>query len=158
MATGLEDGSDFVYVWSRADESEESEPLINRFNCQMGRGRTTTGMIVASLIATIQMDNLPSEIADDLLDESYDPGHGTEAEQYLDGEYKTILQLVTVLSHGKRTFRAASDHYIETASSDQQRPNGSRTRQSIRWRACKTCAKQSTREFMLFTRSSASRF
>lgn len=28
-----------------------------RFNCQMGRGRTTTGMIAASLIARITLEN-----------------------------------------------------------------------------------------------------
>jgi hypothetical protein len=78
---------------------------MNSFNCQMGRGRTTTGMIVASLIATIRMDDKSAESTEDLLEEPFESndGHGTDAEQYLAGEYKTILQLVTVLSHGKRT-------------------------------------------------------
>jgi hypothetical protein len=45
-------------------------------------------MIVASLIATIRMDDMKAERAEDLLDESYDDDdHSTDAEQYLAGEY-----------------------------------------------------------------------
>lgn len=85
----------------------------------MGRGRTTTGMIVASLIATIQLDDMDTYRIDDLMADDYvDGDYSTDASQYLNGEspltlagssadligeYKTILQLVTVLSHGKRT-------------------------------------------------------
>ncbi|KAH7106320.1 inositol hexakisphosphate-domain-containing protein [Auriculariales sp. MPI-PUGE-AT-0066] len=76
------------------------------FNCQMGRGRTTSGMVVASLVSTIlelpkgweavEQDE-PEEDAD-----LYDLIEGFSDEQvYLSGEYKTILQLVGVLSNGK---------------------------------------------------------
>ncbi|KIP04476.1 hypothetical protein PHLGIDRAFT_75887 [Phlebiopsis gigantea 11061_1 CR5-6] len=80
------------------------------FNCQMGRGRTTTGMVTACLIATTatwnKQDNEapPPEESDGM--EIYDSMDGpSEEEAYLQGEYKTILQLVGVLSHGKMAKR-----------------------------------------------------
>ncbi|GJE96251.1 inositol hexakisphosphate-domain-containing protein [Phanerochaete sordida] len=76
------------------------------FNCQMGRGRTTTGMVTACLIATTSKwekceDHAPTP--EDMENtEIYDSMDGySEEEAYLQGEYKTILQLVAVLSHGK---------------------------------------------------------
>ncbi|KAG7451357.1 uncharacterized protein BT62DRAFT_942232 [Guyanagaster necrorhizus] len=80
------------------------------FNCQMGRGRTTTGMVTACLIST--MMNWNSE-ANDILshDEAvkvFDSIDGySEEEAYRQGEYKTILQLVGVLSRGKVAKRLA---------------------------------------------------
>ncbi|KAI0317069.1 inositol hexakisphosphate-domain-containing protein [Amylostereum chailletii] len=78
------------------------------FNCQMGRGRTTTGMITASLIATtMNWDEQASEGSATQEDtenspEEYDYHDGpSEEEAYLQGEYKIILQLVGILSHGK---------------------------------------------------------
>ncbi|KAJ7707320.1 inositol hexakisphosphate-domain-containing protein [Mycena rosella] len=80
------------------------------FNCQMGRGRTTTGMVAACLIATtMSWDGQepkydPEEVAPD----SYDSMDGpSEEEAYLQGEYKTILQLVGVLTYGKLAKRLA---------------------------------------------------
>nr|XP_018260510.1 uncharacterized protein I303_07432 [Kwoniella dejecticola CBS 10117]OBR82668.1 hypothetical protein I303_07432 [Kwoniella dejecticola CBS 10117] len=92
IAEGLNQGTDFV------------------FNCQMGRGRTTTGMTVACLIASIDSN-------DDAIDVDYSDDESDEQEpimetnQYLKGEYKTILQLVTVMSHGKEAKKLA-DHAI----------------------------------------------
>ncbi|KXN91655.1 Paladin [Leucoagaricus sp. SymC.cos] len=76
------------------------------FNCQMGRGRTTTGMITACLIASTQQwtgqEQQLAEREPITEAEIYDPIDGlSEEEAYLQGEYKTILQLVGVLSHGK---------------------------------------------------------
>ncbi|KAF8525934.1 inositol hexakisphosphate-domain-containing protein [Hysterangium stoloniferum] len=72
------------------------------FNCQMGRGRTTTGMVAACLISTILTQELPQSILEqndiDLVD--VDDGPSSE-EVYSQGEYKVILQLVGVLSFGK---------------------------------------------------------
>ncbi|KAJ7249237.1 inositol hexakisphosphate-domain-containing protein [Mycena haematopus] len=79
------------------------------FNCQMGRGRTTTGMVVACLIATTMNWNgkEPKYDQEDLTN-TYDPMDGpSEEEAYLQGEYKTILQLVGVLSYGKLAKRLA---------------------------------------------------
>ncbi|KAF9561985.1 hypothetical protein CPC08DRAFT_707027 [Agrocybe pediades] len=75
------------------------------FNCQMGRGRTTTGMISACLISSTMSwpDHMNEIVAEDERTlEMYDAMDGpSEEEVYLAGEYKTILQLVGVLSHGK---------------------------------------------------------
>ncbi|KAI0264344.1 inositol hexakisphosphate-domain-containing protein [Gloeopeniophorella convolvens] len=75
------------------------------FNCQMGRGRTTTGMITACLIATTmnwkEGEVIPQTEPETIL-EDYDNIDGpSEEEAYLQGEYKIILQLVGILSHGK---------------------------------------------------------
>jgi hypothetical protein len=95
------------------------------FNCQMGRGRTTTGMISACLVSSTSSwnSNVDPAAADDEISDVtvYDTMDGpSEEEVYLagklhnsrvavimlnalcsTGEYKTILQLVGVLSHGK---------------------------------------------------------
>ncbi|KAJ7873158.1 inositol hexakisphosphate-domain-containing protein [Mycena leptocephala] len=79
------------------------------FNCQMGRGRTTTGMVAACLVATTMNWNgkEPKYDETDLAD-TYDSMDGpSEEEAYLQGEYKTILQLVGVLSYGKLAKRLA---------------------------------------------------
>ncbi|OCF37043.1 hypothetical protein I316_00947 [Kwoniella heveanensis BCC8398] len=87
IAAGLDQGTDFV------------------FNCQMGRGRTTTGMTVAALIATIASDDQVLEMEYDEEGEGDDLEGMPERTQYLNGEYKTILQLVTVMKHGKEAKR-----------------------------------------------------
>lgn len=100
------------------------------FNCQMGRGRTTTGMVSACLVSTTlewnpetgEGNNLMALAQDDFEESQegfFDSMDGpSEEEAYrqgkpllsttLDcsdsssaGEYKTILQLVGVLSNGK---------------------------------------------------------
>ncbi|CCL99307.1 uncharacterized protein FIBRA_01323 [Fibroporia radiculosa] len=94
--------------------SGEAGDLI--FNCQMGRGRTTTGMVTACLIATtIHWDHAleSSMFVQPAEDDDYESGlerydlidGPSEEEAYLQGEYKTILQLVGVLSHGKMAKR-----------------------------------------------------
>ncbi|KAI9463218.1 inositol hexakisphosphate-domain-containing protein [Lactarius psammicola] len=96
------------------------------FNCQMGRGRTTTGMITACLIASsmnLERDECVPDVGLEGIVETYDAIDGpSEEEAYLQGtllpswrcvsiltdlsgEYKTILQLVGVLSHGKTAKR-----------------------------------------------------
>ncbi|KAJ6610725.1 inositol hexakisphosphate-domain-containing protein [Mycena sp. CBHHK59/15] len=80
------------------------------FNCQMGRGRTTTGMIAACLIATTMIWDCRKDKYDhdELIADTYDTMDGpSEEEAYLQGEYKTILQLVGVLSYGKIAKRLA---------------------------------------------------
>ncbi|KAK4685163.1 hypothetical protein P7C73_g4998, partial [Tremellales sp. Uapishka_1] len=80
---------------------DEEKDLV--FNCQMGRGRTTTGMVAAALISTITLEDMSIEPSVEDDDNEMEDGH--EAGQYLNGEYKTILQLVTVMSHGKQAKR-----------------------------------------------------
>ncbi|KAH9957448.1 inositol hexakisphosphate-domain-containing protein [Russula dissimulans] len=83
------------------------------FNCQMGRGRTTTGMVTACLIATsmnLKRDECVSGIDPDSIGEDYDAVDGpSEEEAYLQGEYKIILRLVGVLSYGKTAKRLTDD-------------------------------------------------
>ncbi|KIK55186.1 hypothetical protein GYMLUDRAFT_48165 [Collybiopsis luxurians FD-317 M1] len=83
------------------------------FNCQMGRGRTTTGMVSACLVSTTLEWNLENGEGNDLMalaqddfEENQDGFFNSmdgpsEEEAYRQGEYKTILQLVGVLSNGK---------------------------------------------------------
>ncbi|KAJ7649760.1 inositol hexakisphosphate-domain-containing protein [Roridomyces roridus] len=86
---GLTQGSDFV------------------FNCQMGRGRTTTAMVAACLIATTQNwdGGEPPKWEDEEI--TSDDDGLSEEKAYLQGGYKTILQLVGVLSCGKLAKRLA---------------------------------------------------
>lgn len=70
------------------------------FNCQMGRGRTTSGMVTACLIATVtywdslKVSNTPPEIA---VEEQYDSIDGpSEEEAYLQG----ILSYFCPYRHG----------------------------------------------------------
>jgi len=88
VRSGLEANGDFV------------------FNCQMGRGRTTTGMVTACLIATTDAwsdsEGQADPPAEDPQEEFYDSLDGpSEEEAYMQGEYKIILLLVGVLSRGK---------------------------------------------------------
>lgn len=92
------------------------------WNCQMGRGRTTTGMVIASLISTvahygeelfesdlsasivswsgfIQNDNASEDSYD--IDSTKDALNNREDELWLQGEYRSVLQLVAILRHGK---------------------------------------------------------
>lgn len=62
------------------------------FNCQMGRGRTTTGMITASLIASTMNWETKNESAveDGMTPGVYDPMDGpSEEETYLAGKSPT---------------------------------------------------------------------
>jgi len=62
-------------------------------------------MVTACLIATamnLKRDEYVPEVEPDGIADDYDAIDGpSEEEAYLQGEYKTILQLVGVLSHGK---------------------------------------------------------
>ncbi|KLO17434.1 hypothetical protein SCHPADRAFT_900700 [Schizopora paradoxa] len=89
------------------------------FNCQMGRGRTTTGMISACLVANLNAWDGTKESLAILREQTtnpdvpYDTLDGpSEEEAYLQGEYKIILQLVGVLSFGKSA-KAVSDRAID---------------------------------------------
>lgn len=92
------------------------------FNCQMGRGRTTSGMVAAVLIATVATRDVTQDPVEEdeesasglVMHDRYD---GYE-EAYLNGEYKTILRLVGVLSHGKIAKRLC-DRAIDTVDSVQ---------------------------------------
>ncbi|KZT41862.1 hypothetical protein SISSUDRAFT_1069720 [Sistotremastrum suecicum HHB10207 ss-3] len=89
------------------------------FNCQMGRGRTTTGMIVAALIEWTRYGS--AQLLEELIEEDlrYDSFDGiSEEDAYLRGEFKAILKLIGVLSYGKLAKRLA-DHAIDLMSDIQ---------------------------------------
>jgi protein-tyrosine phosphatase len=96
------------------------------WNCQMGRGRTTTGMVIAALVSTIaqrgeelfqSMDMNASIISafsgenDNLSNSAFLPPQtpaddsdtidNREDTLWLQGEYRTVLQIVAILRHGK---------------------------------------------------------
>ncbi|KAI9351265.1 inositol hexakisphosphate-domain-containing protein [Obelidium mucronatum] len=85
------------------------------FNCQMGRGRTTTGIVIACLLEMIVGNKtLKSSIPNGLLDEetpiSPMPFGSNGAiisendksyERYNAGEFKIILQLLSALEYGR---------------------------------------------------------
>lgn len=78
------------------------------------RGRTTTGMIISSLVYLIRNEvAVDSKMSPaDIGDEDYYNKH------YLAGEYKLILHLVSVLDHGKESKRFA-DFAIDMCSAIQ---------------------------------------
>ncbi len=106
------------------------------FNCQMGRGRTTTGMISACLVANLSAWDGTKESLAVLREQATNPDvpfdtldGPSEEEAYLQGEaphfirfstrtkgalgeYKIILQLVGVLSFGKSA-KAVTDKAID---------------------------------------------
>ncbi|KAJ3086244.1 hypothetical protein HK102_013370 [Quaeritorhiza haematococci] len=84
------------------------------FNCQMGRGRTTTGMIITCLMQMIVgNDRIFSDMQYVIEDEEAratitDTPTANEEDtraRYVNGEYKIILQLISVLQYGKLSKR-----------------------------------------------------
>jgi len=95
------------------------------FNCQMGRGRTTTGMIITMIYHQI----LNNEQDDDTMNYTNDTMNYTTtnaphtnthitANKYLMGEYKMILQLCQLLDQGQKAKRL-TDHCIDACSQMQ---------------------------------------
>ena len=89
------------------------------FNCQMGRGRTTTGMVVACLMRLIRTTTLQSNPQSPMNEES-DSNDSVDQEEnerkrYMRGEYKIILQQLRVLPHGKLS-KVYVDRAIDTCS------------------------------------------
>jgi hypothetical protein len=67
----------------------------------MGRGRTTQGTICATLISSVISEDAQDSVVEEPLSDD------SEANTYVNGEYKTILSLVSVLKHGKIAKRLA---------------------------------------------------
>ncbi|KAI8816483.1 inositol hexakisphosphate-domain-containing protein, partial [Fimicolochytrium jonesii] len=101
------------------------------FNCQMGRGRTTTGMIITCLVETIvgnhhlvAHSNPPQNESAQLTPPSWFPSSTspyTETDddqpeqvrrRYARGEYRLILRLLAVLTHGKHA-KLVTDNAID---------------------------------------------
>lgn len=106
-----------------------SQGSATAFNCQMGRGRTTTGMVIASLVSTIyhysdEILNYDAMNASMILaeegqtedakgatriEDAKDFLDSREDELLLQGEYRIILRLVGLLSHGKLAKRLVDE-------------------------------------------------
>ncbi|KAJ1570068.1 hypothetical protein HK096_003163 [Nowakowskiella sp. JEL0078] len=71
------------------------------FNCQMGRGRTTTGMAVACLIEMIVGNSFIFDISEDYIAVTGTENSDDIHQRYQNGDYKMILQLIAVLQYGK---------------------------------------------------------
>ena len=103
------------------------------FNCQMGRGRTTTGMVIACVLSQFLLDRSQSPVhlsngntsLEDLLEtklsilstkhsrENSEVPDANEKTRLLNGDFKIILRLLRVLQHGrlaKRLTDSAIDH------------------------------------------------
>lgn len=97
----------FVDRLAHLGKKENTENINSLFNCQMGRGRTSTGMIIACLmhmiIGNTHLKTMSSEEFGSL--ESMSQIHvdsiDFEETRYKKGEFKIILQLISVLQYGK---------------------------------------------------------
>ncbi|GAA5953720.1 hypothetical protein JCM8115_004129 [Rhodotorula mucilaginosa] len=95
---------------STALTGRDKENVGCAWNCQMGRGRTTTGMVACALVYRILYNKravfgLSASFMD--APEHGSSWDGRESEPLLNGEYKIVLQLVGVLQHGKLAKRLA---------------------------------------------------
>lgn len=99
----------FARLEERVEAALQHTEMAMAFNCQMGRGRTTSAMVAASLVASIlhphetSIQTPRSEVApgltSNLHDEDFDIRQADDP--YEQGEYKIIFQLMSVLQHGK---------------------------------------------------------
>ncbi|KAJ3357018.1 hypothetical protein HDU83_009188 [Entophlyctis luteolus] len=86
------------------------------FNCQMGRGRTTTGIVIACLfqmivgnkdVIKIRLDPVedvpqsPVGLLEAAMNDSFNSEANRIHERYSNGEYKIILQVVGALEYGR---------------------------------------------------------
>ena len=79
------------------------------FNCQMGRGRTTTGMVITGLIFSL----VYPQYMRDLRNQATTPAESPD--QYNQGLYKCILQLIALLKNGL-TIKSCVDLVIDECS------------------------------------------
>ncbi|MBM3464537.1 MAG: hypothetical protein FJX76_20775 [Armatimonadetes bacterium] len=96
---------------NRLKDVDPDAPMI--FNCHAGRGRTTTGMVIAGLLRRAQNDSDKDESVT-----RSRPVHEDIREQgkYKRGEYKVILGLIDVLERGPKSKQEADaviDQYAD---------------------------------------------
>ncbi|KAG5478759.1 hypothetical protein LSCM1_06163 [Leishmania martiniquensis] len=97
-----------------AKHLDRRETLSFVFNCQMGRGRTTTGMVICCLLIGLVIPEYYDE-----LHNSYQTSLYVDAESDLGrGEYSVIVQLKRVLAQG-RTAKYQVDLVLEACSQMQ---------------------------------------
>lgn len=82
------------------------------FNCQMGRGRTTTGMVIASIILRCKARDFP------ILDPQASSTTFGFEESIRRGNLKIIMRLLSLLEHGRQS-KLLADHAINACSQVQ---------------------------------------
>lgn len=91
-----DDFDDLVMTSKMAVSSQEDVRLI--FNCQMGRGRTTTALIIGSLLSLwkddtlLTLSSMPKRKNDQTTQSK-----SSEAIRFLNGDYQSILRLVRIV-------------------------------------------------------------
>ncbi|CAJ1989048.1 protein of unknown function - conserved [Leishmania donovani] len=97
-----------------AKHLDRRETLSFVFNCQMGRGRTTTGMVICCLLIGLVIPEYYDELHNAYRDSLY-----ADTESDLGrGEYSVIVQLKRVLAQG-RTAKYQVDLVLEACSKMQ---------------------------------------
>ncbi|KPI87145.1 hypothetical protein ABL78_3798 [Leptomonas seymouri] len=97
-----------------AKHLDRRETLSFVFNCQMGRGRTTTGMVICCLLIGLVIPEYYDELHSayrDFLDEPY-------LSDFARGEYAAIVQLKRILTDG-RAAKYQVDLVLEACSKMQ---------------------------------------
>lgn len=102
----------FDQLISRTKDANKGVDVL--YNCQMGRGRTTTGMVTACLMAMVMnnehiLDRRGSVASESptvvrrksFLGSVYDNEEESIEDSYYNGEFKIILQVVSMLTYGK---------------------------------------------------------
>lgn len=100
---------------------EKDEPSVIIFNCQMGRGRTTTGMIVAYLVYMCRHKSISTlEYNSAYQQESSANSENcpSNEKKLLNGEYLIVRQLMHILYNGHMAKQVADDA-IDTCSQMQ---------------------------------------
>jgi protein-tyrosine phosphatase len=95
----------FDQLYNRITKMMEKENISILFNCQMGRGRTTSGMVIATMMFLVKngfdMGSCPNDNSLILSTFSNNSISEEVKQTFINGEYKVILQLVSVLQYGK---------------------------------------------------------
>ncbi|KAG5504474.1 hypothetical protein JKF63_04926 [Porcisia hertigi] len=97
-----------------AKHLDRRETLSFVFNCQMGRGRTTTGMVICCLLIGLVIPEYYDELHNAYRDFLYSDGESDLSR----GEYTVIVQLKRVLVQG-RTAKYQVDLVLEACSKMQ---------------------------------------
>jgi hypothetical protein len=119
----------------RCAAADEGTALV--FNCQMGRGRTTTAMIIAALVrCRLHPEQQPRCTLTTQTSSSEDE------KLMLQGDYAVVRSLVRVVEGGKEA-KAAADKVRAVVRICSGAQTDSRRRSSTAALTCKTCVRQS---------------
>eukprot|EP01113_Clastostelium_recurvatum_P000017 TRINITY_DN10006_c0_g1_i2.p1 TRINITY_DN10006_c0_g1~~TRINITY_DN10006_c0_g1_i2.p1 ORF type:complete len:1401 (-),score=439.04 TRINITY_DN10006_c0_g1_i2:19-4221(-) len=100
--------------------AEEPQYPLLIFNCQMGRGRTTTGMSIGYLACSLipGLAESPTALLEDIATKAPSPPSQDPDEDLLHGDYQLILRLVQLLDGGAIT-KAVTDRAVDMCGNFQ---------------------------------------